>query len=168
MAERLAVQTFNGIRPRRNELPALRTVTTAKIEGLLAVILGEAPRGQALLMNTAESAMTGELELFLRKELALSRAFYRPAETDPAPRGLAQTLAVGRAYALSLVEQRKGNAAAALEKLREAQVLVAALDGEATTAPGEANNDVPLDTAKTTPESSGDDGATDSTHDQKR
>lgn len=128
MAERLAVQTFNGIRPMRDELPTLSAVTAAKIDGLLAVVLGEASEGQALLMDTAASAMTAELELFLRKELALSKSFYRPDAIDPAPRDLAQTLAVGRAYALGLVEQRKGNAAAALEKLREAQELVAALN----------------------------------------
>jgi hypothetical protein len=132
LAERLAVQTLNGVRPVRDEDPRLTEVAARKVSGLKQVLLGAAKQGEALLTQTASVVMTTELELFMRKELELSKAFYQPTTEHPALRNLGQTLAIGRSYVQALRAKRLGDHAGAMAQLETALAMVHALEDSTT------------------------------------
>lgn len=133
-AERFAVQTLNGVRTVRHELPG-QAQEARRLVGMLRRLVAGPTAGDGLDPGlgraVADLADRPALdEAFLRKELELSRAFYRPQASDPAPRELAGTLAIGRAHAAALSFQREGRPDQALAALERALALTRALDGD--------------------------------------
>ncbi len=118
LAERLAVQRFDGRRLQRRDLDDLDEIVAGKNAGLRAAIGGDLDAAVAQL-DDVETHMTLARELFMRREFELSRALHRPAGA-PAPLRLADTVSVAHAHAVALRLMRAGAHDAAMKQLDEA------------------------------------------------
>jgi len=118
LAERLAIQQVNGRRPVRRELEGLPFVVAEASAALDDVVAGAVERGAERLTALAERVMSPDHERFLRKEVALSEAFFTP-EGRTGPRGLAENIRVGAFYARALETMRDGRLDEALDELEQ-------------------------------------------------
>lgn len=138
LLERLTVQSLNGIRPRRDPPADAATLTASKNAALDLLLQGNVAAALPLLQRVEQGPLAGDRDAFLRKELELSTAFYRPDHTDrPAARSLGQTLGVGRHHARALELMGEGDAEAALAELDAALAIIRALDAHADDAHAE-------------------------------
>ena len=123
LAERLAWQVFNGVRPVRRELDDLEPLVRRKNAALDLIVQGRYADGLEILAGIDKGPLAGDRDRFLRQELRLAQDFREHGWTAPLP----DRLVVGRLHARALWTFRDGDIEDALALLDEAEAHVATL-----------------------------------------
>ena len=123
LAERLAWQVFNGVRPVRRDPDDLAPLVARKNAALDRIVQGDYDGGLAILAGIDSGPLAGDRDVFLRSEMRLAQDFREHGWTAPLP----DRLVVGRLHARALWTMRDGDLAGAQALLDEAAEHVARL-----------------------------------------